>query len=272
MLHSTVLNKKRRTPNAGFIENFPVKCDRIVELPLGFVPSAFDVICGKGKTAYEHVGNCRFRVTINLNLPAYREATSKLDKSLIVMSVVDMFRSLSPNGGFIKQDHKTGRWYQITDHMCREKVGQTLREALIQQDPDKRAKKRVKRAIRRMKRTEHRQSSSSPKIQRGDSINFGQEQLVGNSPQIDLPKNCPYPFPSISTPTVMGNTLNQASLEPCRRESIVSLDDDVDSLSLDDSESISSSNLSLDDDCSSEDVDDFDLLCFQMPPFPISSS
>lgn len=271
MVDSIVINKKRRISNARSVDDFPVKCDRIIELPLGFVPSAFDVICGKGKTAYEHVGNRRFRVTIEINLPAYREATSKLEKSMIVMSVVDMVRSISPNGGFIKQDHKTGRWYQITDHMCREKVGQTLREALIQQDPDKRAKKRVKRAIRRKKRTQSRESSSSPKVPLGVSIDFAQDQLVGSSTPNDSPKNCSFGFPSINTQIVKSYALNEAPLEPFRRESIVSLDDD-DSLSLDDDDSISSSNLSLDDDCSSEEVDDFDLLCFQMPPFPISSS
>ena len=53
----------------------------------------------------ETVGNRRFRVCIENNLERYAEAKTKLDKSLIVMSIVDNIReaSKSHGGGFVKQ-------------------------------------------------------------------------------------------------------------------------------------------------------------------------
>jgi hypothetical protein len=50
------------------------------------------------------VGNRRFRVCIENNLEKYAEAKTKLDKSLIVMSIVDNIREASKKqgGGFVK--------------------------------------------------------------------------------------------------------------------------------------------------------------------------
>lgn len=90
-------------------------------------PSKFDVICARGSTAASHVGNLRFREIIRQNLPRYNAAKTKMDKSLIVTSIVDAVRYSSPNGGFIKQD-KNGMWHDVGDAIAREKIGQTLRD------------------------------------------------------------------------------------------------------------------------------------------------
>jgi hypothetical protein len=45
-----------------------------------------------------------------------------------VSSVVEWFRKASPNGGFVKE--MNGVWYEVGDHLAREKVGQALRDRL----------------------------------------------------------------------------------------------------------------------------------------------
>lgn len=92
-------------------------------LATGFAgPGPFDVICARGKKALNHSGNRRFRAMIKANLQKYSMATSKLEKSLIVSGIVDSVREASPGGGFIKQEN--GKWYEVGDHIAREKCGQ----------------------------------------------------------------------------------------------------------------------------------------------------
>jgi hypothetical protein len=87
-----------------------------------FRPGPKDVICARGKRALGHEGNIRFRRLIGQNLRIYSESTTKLEKSLIVTSIVDNVRQSSPHGGFIKKDK--GQWYEVGDHIAREKCGQ----------------------------------------------------------------------------------------------------------------------------------------------------
>ena len=64
------------------------------------------------------------------NLDRYSEASTKLEKSTIVSSILQTVRSQSPEGGFIKLDPASGTWQEVGDHLAREKVGQTIRDAL----------------------------------------------------------------------------------------------------------------------------------------------
>ena len=89
----------------------------------GFLgPGEYDVICARGKRALGHLGNRRFRSMIEDNLEKYSRANSKLEKSLIVSEIVDAVRASSPGGGFIRE--KGGIWYEVGDHIAREKCGQ----------------------------------------------------------------------------------------------------------------------------------------------------
>lgn len=58
-------------------------------------------------------------------------AESRLYKSLVVSSIVDSIRKESPNGGFVKEID--GVFYEVGDHLAREKTGQALREQLHSQ-------------------------------------------------------------------------------------------------------------------------------------------
>lgn len=139
------LNKNLTYIHESIREQAPV--DRVTWLAPDFEPSPYDVICGRGKIAFNHAGNHRFRVTIDIYLQRYSKAKTKLEKSIIVMSIVDIFRQNSPTGGFVKRDTSTGRWFEVGDAVAREKVGQALREALLaHHEPEKHKAKKMRKA------------------------------------------------------------------------------------------------------------------------------
>ena len=105
------------------------------------------------------VGNKRFRILCELHEAVYVKANSKTAKSLIVMGIVDTIRESSCCGGFVKQvrtirlimevvawivdgrdTHKaclivdsfqdpfTKEWFEVSEAVAREKVGQQIRE------------------------------------------------------------------------------------------------------------------------------------------------
>ena len=127
-------------------------------LPPDFVPGPFDVICGRGAHIKKHPGNVLFKQKIQECLPAYAKATSKLQKSIIVSSVVEFFRRRSNScgtagtggGGFVKESTThprststtspgnspgnrqdvVGRWKAVSEYWAREKTGQAFRDQL----------------------------------------------------------------------------------------------------------------------------------------------
>lgn len=91
------------------------------------VPGPFDVICARGKQAYNHQGNRYFRQIIHNATEKYSKVESKLQRSMIVTDIVDAIRV--KGNGFLRKTSK-GEWVECTDIMCREKVGQHFRNAL----------------------------------------------------------------------------------------------------------------------------------------------
>ena len=106
---------------ASNMRNIPTGGDA-VDLGPTFQPGAFDVICSRGKKAFEHAGNRNFRNIIERHMKEYATASTKFEKSIIVTQIVDQVRQASPGGGFIRRDN--GRWYEVGDAVAREKVGQ----------------------------------------------------------------------------------------------------------------------------------------------------
>jgi hypothetical protein len=89
------------------------------------------VICARGSIARNHQGNRRYRAIVIQSLDRYSQATSKIEKSIIVSEIVEKVRGSSPNGGFVK--NVDGFWYEVGDHLAREKVGQSIRDSLHDQ-------------------------------------------------------------------------------------------------------------------------------------------
>lgn len=128
-------------------------------LPASYTPSQHDVLCQKGKAAFSHPGNRVFRITVDLNLQRYRDARNKTEKTMIVSEIVDILGS--KNAQFVRYDNKAKLYYSIDEEATREKVGQTLREAMIQNDPEKKARKKQQREITKAKRKERQNKAKS---------------------------------------------------------------------------------------------------------------
>jgi hypothetical protein len=78
-------------------------------------------------------GNQDYRELVVSNLEAYASSTSKLHKGMILSNIVQRVRINSPEGGFVKKDSETGRWYEVGDFLAREKTSQYFRDALHEQ-------------------------------------------------------------------------------------------------------------------------------------------
>ena len=120
-------------------------------LPDEYIPSKFDVLCGKGNKAANHIGNLRFKVTISIHLSRYSESTSRAQKTAIVSEVVELVRQKSPGGGFVKYERKSNKWYEVGDHVAREKVSQAFRDMLHDRyESSKITKKKKRQAAKAM--------------------------------------------------------------------------------------------------------------------------
>lgn len=115
--------RRRRKPKQ---ETPPTK--DMIPLHPHFQPGKLDVICSRGKFAYNSPGNCWFRTMVEEQMDNYANARSKTDKSLVVSILVNRVRAANPQGGFVK--NFGGRWYRVSDRYSREKVGQQFRDLL----------------------------------------------------------------------------------------------------------------------------------------------
>lgn len=107
-----------------FIE--PLNRDNETYLGEYYMPSEWDVICGRGKF-HNHSGNRRFRVLVSMYLPRYVEAASKEEMAAVVHKVINLVRDASPSGGFIKQD-EMGKWYEVGTKVASGKVKHAFRD------------------------------------------------------------------------------------------------------------------------------------------------
>jgi len=128
------------------------------------VPGPYDVICARGKQAYNHEGNRYFRQIIHQTTEKYAQVESKLQRSMIVTDVVDAIRA--KGNGFLRK-HSKGEWVECTEVMCREKVGQHFRNALgSRYKSSTKSKRRIKEeSIPRMVNSLHNIVFSSKAVQ-----------------------------------------------------------------------------------------------------------
>jgi len=120
MIDIDVIRSMQRPELHHQISIVPTKCKALT-------PGPFDVICARGKQAYNHAGNRYFRRMINQATEKYSQVESKLQRSMIVTDIVDAIRA--KGNGFLRRNGK-GEWVECNDVMCREKVGQHFRNAL----------------------------------------------------------------------------------------------------------------------------------------------
>lgn len=93
-----------------------------------FEPHKNDVLCGRGGSINNHIGNENYRIFVNRKKKVYLTARFKREKRLIAASIVKEVRSLDPPGRFLAKDNRSGQWYDIGDLKARDKTSQALRE------------------------------------------------------------------------------------------------------------------------------------------------
>jgi hypothetical protein len=105
-------------------------------MPEGYMPSDSDVCCGRGKQNWTLAGNIYFRKLIRASLARYMAASSKKEKTAVILSVVDKIRQRG--GHFLMKQQQQPQhgssycyyWYNIGSAAARTKVGHSLRDRL----------------------------------------------------------------------------------------------------------------------------------------------
>jgi hypothetical protein len=121
-----LMNVSRRVSNEGETSAI-VKSSTSQNLA---VVGPYDIICGRCSTAFNNIGNRRFRFTINLNLQRYNDARCRRDKTEVIMSVVRLLRE-DIGARFLKKQGKA--WIELGEKQARGKVGHALRDLSVQQ-------------------------------------------------------------------------------------------------------------------------------------------
>lgn len=100
----------------------PHKDNRLVVVK---TPKPPDVLCGRGKMAFDHIGNDCFRVLISRAVDAYQAAPTKKSKTHVIHQIVDTI--YARGGRFLV--HKNGQWIDGGVEQGKKKTGYALRDA-----------------------------------------------------------------------------------------------------------------------------------------------
>jgi hypothetical protein len=63
-------------------------------------------------------------------LERYCRVGKKGMRSKLISEIVEAVKSQSPRGGFVRKDPITGHWKEVSVFLAREKVGQSMRDAM----------------------------------------------------------------------------------------------------------------------------------------------
>lgn len=90
-------------------------------------PHKNDVLYGRGGGTNHHPGNKRYRLMVERRKADYVNS-KRLDKPLVALEIIKVWREQEPPGRFLKMDDNTGLWSDVGDKKAREKTSQALRE------------------------------------------------------------------------------------------------------------------------------------------------
>jgi len=90
-------------------------------------PCGNDVLYGRGGGTNHHEGNKRYRKMVEGRKVDYVNS-KRLDKPLVALDIIKIWRDQKPPGRFLKYDEKLDLWNDVGDKKAREKTSQALRE------------------------------------------------------------------------------------------------------------------------------------------------
>lgn len=101
--------------------------DLIASSSGGITPGKNDILCGRDKTAFNHIGNKRFRVLIAKNYKRYQAAGTRDIKTLITNEIIEQIRKEECR--FLRRNPDTKLWHPADKQYIHEKVSHALRSA-----------------------------------------------------------------------------------------------------------------------------------------------
>jgi hypothetical protein len=87
------------------------------------VPGRHDVLLGRGKASYQHMGNVRFRYSVESRAKQYDLALRSSEKKQITHEIVQLVKDST--GRFLKDDE--AGWIEVEDDVARLKVSHAFR-------------------------------------------------------------------------------------------------------------------------------------------------
>lgn len=96
-------------------------------------PNENDILLGRGGNNNKHVGNAQLRRLVQMHCGAYKKSNKKA-KSAIAWELVKYIQNLSPPGRFLRKDPETNEWEVVDDKIAKEKMNQSLRDAVSGKD------------------------------------------------------------------------------------------------------------------------------------------
>jgi hypothetical protein len=83
------------------------------------IPSSKDILCGRGKSFFNHEGNKRFRYIVGKNVDAYIKASQRPKRSEVVTAVIT--ETLGTGARFLKKSENK-LWYDGGMKVAKDKV------------------------------------------------------------------------------------------------------------------------------------------------------
>lgn len=134
MNHFSILTAISETQNAaqGTLLSLKNEEDSAEDQGKASPPTFADIVCSRGKRFFRHPGNERFRQIIHQSVQEYIEAETRMDKSIVIDSIIDSVRSQDESRlvRFMKYQSKSNTWTELPLEQIRDKVSHALRDAV----------------------------------------------------------------------------------------------------------------------------------------------
>ena len=97
--------------------------------PIITMPTANDVLCGRGKSCNNHSGNIQFISIVKDHVQTYMNLSSRFEKTLLVRNLVHQFRNES-GVRFLRRSSSSSFWYPLNEDESNTKVGHAIRDMI----------------------------------------------------------------------------------------------------------------------------------------------
>lgn len=141
----------------------------------------------------------------------YSDAEStKKSKSDLIKNIIQQVRDKSPQGGFVKFESESGRWFEVGNRIAREKVSQTFRDALNDRYRSSTTSKTLKRRQERINKNSSGAEAARASFYQQQSTNAAADKLPAAQARVDsllmaasVAGKYAQPMPSLNTASGM---------------------------------------------------------------------